>query len=280
MGVTVFISYSHCDIAYKNELEKHLSVLRDNGEVIAWSDEEILPGDKWDLEINKNLKTAEIILLLVSPDFLSSKYIKEIELSNVLDRNEKGECRVIPIILRKCHWESSLIGHLQAIPAIDGKIVPISKWPDKDEAYYTVAAGIERVLNKSDDPPPRDEHIQTPKNLNVPPKQVVPTAPSIINIGGTWRDVYNAANRSSVTQDGTLFQYESWGFLPTGVQFRTTGSGTITGNNISMRYTATYQNGWISQGNCWGVVSPDGSQMTLNCADNVLGAFVSSSVRQ
>lgn len=275
MGVTIFISYSHLDSLYKTELEKHLSIMRDNGKIIDWSDGEILPGDKWDLEINKKLSTAKIILLLVSPDFLSSKYIKQTELSNVLERNKKNECRVIPIILRYCNWESSLISGLQAIPGKNGRIVPIKAWEDQDEAFNIVITEIERVLNNSDVYPNQDEHIYTPDYPSPPPVQS-----SVIRIGGSWRDINNLGNGSHLTQEGNSFQFEGWGTLPNGIQFKSTGSGTITGNTITSRYTAIYQNGWISQGTCFGTVNPNGLQMTLTCTDNVLGTFVSSTVRQ
>lgn len=279
MAATIFISYSHCDSEYKNNLEKHLVVLRDNGKIDDWSDGQILPGDNWDAEINKELKTAEVILLLVSSDFLSSGYIKRSELSNALERNKKGECRVIPIILRHCAWEASVIGQFQAIPSVNGKIVPISSWQDKDEAYYTVAAQIERVVNRSNTHVTHNEHSDTPKNTTQQPFQS-PTAPTVINIAGSWRDRYSPANGVWITQEGNSFHYEGWGFLVSGMPFRTNGNGTVIGNNITMRYSASYQNGWVSQGGTWGNVSPDGLVMTLNFTDTLLGPFVFTAVRQ
>jgi len=119
------------------------------------------------------------------------------------------------------------------------------------------------------------------KSNDIPkPTNPSSTVVSVIRIGGSWRDNKNLGNGSNITQEGNSFQFEGWGTLPQGVQFKSTGSGTITGQSITTTYTSTYQNGWTSQGNCSGTISPDGSQMTLTCTDNVLGTFVSSAVRQ
>ncbi|MCI0695269.1 hypothetical protein L0337_25085 [candidate division KSB1 bacterium] len=103
---------------------------------------------------------------------------------------------------------------------------------------------------------------------------------SVINIAGSWHDPNNPANGSRITQEGNSFQFNSWGVLPQRIPFVSTGSGTITGQDIKTTYTTRYQNGWIARGNCSGAVSRDESRMTLTCTDNVLGTFVISGVRQ
>jgi hypothetical protein len=103
---------------------------------------------------------------------------------------------------------------------------------------------------------------------------------AVIDIAGSWRDPNNSANGSRITQEGNSFQFNSWGVLPPGIRFESTGSGTITGQDIENTYITRYQNGWIASGSCSGAVSRDGSRMTLTCTDNVLGTFVISGVRQ
>lgn len=125
--------------------------------------------------------------------------------------------------------------------------------------------------------PPSDKHIDPSKDTD--PSPVKPTVAPVIRIGGSWRDVNNSANGSNITQEGSSFQFEGWGNLQ-GIPFRSTGSGTITGETITSSYTTTYQSGSVSQGRCQGNVSSDGLQMTLTCTDNVLGTFVSSAARQ
>ena len=120
-----------------------------------------------------------------------------------------------------------------------------------------------------------------PSPVDVPnPSAARAVQSSVVSIDGGWRDVNNPANGSQITQQGNSFQFQGWGILPQGIQYKSTGSGTITGQTITSTYTTTYQNGSISQGTCSGTISADGLQMTLTFTDNVLGTFVSSAVRQ
>ena len=119
-----------------------------------------------------------------------------------------------------------------------------------------------------------------PSPVDVPnPSAARAVQSSVVSIDGGWRDVNNPANGSQITQQGNSFQFQGWGILPQGIQYKSNGSGTITGQTITSTYTTTYQNGSISQGRCSGTISSDG-QMTLTCTDNVVGTFVSSAVRQ
>ncbi len=71
--ISIFYSYSHRDKAYRDKLKTHLSVMRRQGLISEWHDQDIIPGQEWTDEINKHLKTADVILLLVSPDFMDSE---------------------------------------------------------------------------------------------------------------------------------------------------------------------------------------------------------------
>jgi len=92
-AVTVFFSYSHKDKALRDELAKHLEALKFSGIITDWHDGEILPGDEWDREIQKNLDSAQIILLLVSSDFIGSRYCQEVEIAKAMARHEAGDVR-------------------------------------------------------------------------------------------------------------------------------------------------------------------------------------------
>ncbi|MEA2206514.1 MAG: hypothetical protein QOE77_3290 [Blastocatellia bacterium] len=144
-AVSVFYSYSHKDETYRDELEKHLSVMRRKGEIDAWHDRKITAGDNWKNCIDTNLEKADLILLLVSSDFLASTYCYEIEMERAMQRHLAGEARVIPIILRACDWFSAPFAKLQALPT-DGE--PISSWPDQDTAYHNVVAGIRQAISQ------------------------------------------------------------------------------------------------------------------------------------
>ena len=97
-------SYAHADETLRNELEKHLSPLRRLGLLEPWHDRRIVAGQHFAGEIDRNFADADIVLLLVSPDFVNSDYCFDIEMKGALERDARGEAVVIPVILRPCHW--------------------------------------------------------------------------------------------------------------------------------------------------------------------------------
>ena len=143
--ISLFYSYSHKDEDFRRKLETHLAVLRRGGLIAEWHDRKIEPGDAWKGQIDRHLTSADIVLLLVSPDFFASDYCWGDEMTKALARHERGEARVIPVILRHCRWQSTPLASLQAVPR---GAKPIKSWPDKDKAFDDVVAEIERAVGK------------------------------------------------------------------------------------------------------------------------------------
>ncbi len=143
--VSVFFSYSHRDETLRDELETHLAMLKRQGVINTWHDRRIGAGKELDQEINRYLEEAEIILLLVSPNFLASDYCYDVEMSRALERHESGDARVIPVILRPCAWHDAPFGKLMAIPN-DGK--PVTKYPDQDDAFLEITRAIKAAANE------------------------------------------------------------------------------------------------------------------------------------
>jgi hypothetical protein len=138
-NLKVFVSYSHADKELKERLVKHLHPLEKENLVEIWVDQEILAGGDWNKEIAERLAEADIVLILVSIDFINSKYCYDIELEKALVREAEGDVKVIPVILRSCLWHKSPLGRLKALPT-DGKAV--TTWSDIDDALTVVASGI------------------------------------------------------------------------------------------------------------------------------------------
>jgi hypothetical protein len=90
-GIRLFFSYSHQDEALRDELAKHLSLLERDGVLRSWHDRQIVPGSDWAGHIDQHLEQAQIILLLISADFLASDYCYDGELNRALERHEAGE---------------------------------------------------------------------------------------------------------------------------------------------------------------------------------------------
>jgi hypothetical protein len=143
--LSIFISYSHTDEPLKNELVKHLKPLERLGLVDQWHDRKIKAGDEIDATISAHLKSSDIILLVVSIDFLNSKYCFDIELEEAIRRHDAGEARVIPIIARSCLWTQMPFAKLLALPK-DGKA--ISSWEHQDDALANVAEGVKAVADQ------------------------------------------------------------------------------------------------------------------------------------
>lgn len=130
-----FCSYSREDEEYLNKLRTGLRGLERHGLIELWHDRMIVPGSEWDEAINKELEAADVILLLVSPTFMASDYAFEEEFARAVERHERGEALVIPIIVRPADWEWPPLNKLQAVPR-DAK--PITTWTNQDEAWLDV----------------------------------------------------------------------------------------------------------------------------------------------
>lgn len=141
----IFISYSHNDECYRLELAKHLSLLERQGLIEPWHDRRIKPGQEWKKQIDQNLKQADLILCLVSADFISSNYCFDVEMAQALKMHKDGTAQVVPIIVRPSDWHAAPFGKLQALPR-DGKA--ITTWNNQDEAWLDVARGIRLIVEQ------------------------------------------------------------------------------------------------------------------------------------
>jgi len=145
-ALRLFYSYSHKDEALRDELETHLKLLQREGAISGWHDRRILAGSEWDKKIDENLEKADIILLLVSADFVASDYCYDVEMKRAIERHKRKEAVVIPVILRDYDWHTAPFGKLQALPK-NGKAVKL--WADRDSAWKDVAQGIRKVIEES-----------------------------------------------------------------------------------------------------------------------------------
>ncbi|MFS8047029.1 toll/interleukin-1 receptor domain-containing protein [Rhizobium sp. BR 314] len=143
---SVFFSYSHADEGLRDQLEKQLAMLRRQGVIETWHDRRIGAGQELDGAIDDHINRDDIILLLVSADFIASDYCYDIEMQRAMQRHAKGEAIVIPVILRACDWHHAPFGKLMAVPR-DGK--PVTQWPDMDEAFLQVAKAVRDAAQRS-----------------------------------------------------------------------------------------------------------------------------------
>lgn len=141
----VFVSYSHRDETLCDRFLVHLSQLKRDRLIEPWHDRRITAGDEWAGVIDANLNGAHIIILLVSADFLASDYCNDVEMECALERSDKGEARVVSIILRPCDWETSRFARLQALPK-GGK--PVVDWKTEDDGLLDAVKGVRQLVNE------------------------------------------------------------------------------------------------------------------------------------
>lgn len=140
----VFYSYSHRDERMLERLRKHLSMLRRRGLITEWYDRAIEAGSEWRAEISHELEAANIILLLISADFLDSDFCYEEEMKVAVERADRGAAKVIAVMLRPVDgWEDTPFAKLQVVPK-DGR--PITRWPDTELAFSDAAGKIRTAL--------------------------------------------------------------------------------------------------------------------------------------
>ena len=136
----IFVTYSHKNTEEKDELITRLTLLKGEGLISIWHDNEILPGDKWRDAIFDNLVDSDLLLYLTSVHSLISENCNK-ELAEAL----KAGIRVIPIILESCDWENHQLSDLQALP---DRAKPINTWQPESDGWQNVVDGIRKTLNK------------------------------------------------------------------------------------------------------------------------------------
>ncbi|MDQ7250563.1 toll/interleukin-1 receptor domain-containing protein [Dongia sedimenti] len=136
-----FVSYSHRDTWALERLKAHTSTLRRDGLIETWSDLEIPPGGEIDEHVADALAQCDLFIPLISADFLNSFYCYEIELARAIDRYDRGEIQIVPVVVEPCDWKGPL-RRFKALPK-DGK--PITEFTNQNTAFLDVSAGLRTI---------------------------------------------------------------------------------------------------------------------------------------
>jgi hypothetical protein len=144
----IFYSYSKQDQELLDRLLSHMRVLERVGLIEEWSNTAIQPGDDRNLTTEKYLRNADIILLLISANFINTDFCYEVELSLALQEHQRGKALVIPIFLRPCSWQDTPIAQLQGLPRNNQSITSHPYWSDQDEAFYEIVQELKLLIRK------------------------------------------------------------------------------------------------------------------------------------
>lgn len=139
----VFVSYSHRDAKFRAALELHLAPLRREKTIRLWTDGNLKPGQEWKHEILSKLAGADLVLLLVSSNYLASDFCYVEEMGLAIARHDAGSAKVVPILLTPCDWKSSPFAKLQVLPA---GARPVSQWKNRAAAWLDVVEGLRRLV--------------------------------------------------------------------------------------------------------------------------------------
>jgi hypothetical protein len=145
--IEIFLCYAQEDELLCKELLIHLGGLKRQNFFDLWHDREINAGTEYEPEIDKHLNTAKVILLLISQYFMNSNYCYLKELQKAIERHDRGEARVIPVILRPVFYQRAPFAKLMPLP-MNKKPVTHSSWHSLDEAFFDVAEGIRKSVEE------------------------------------------------------------------------------------------------------------------------------------
>lgn len=144
----LFISYSSKNTSFMRRLETHLAPLKRNGDIDFWHDRMIEPGTSWDNTIRKEMETSDIIVFLLSPDFIATNYIFEVEIPKALELYG-NKTKLFFIELQPCNWEKTVLANYQQTidPNADNKGVISIGLPDNDAQWKKAIAALEKILH-------------------------------------------------------------------------------------------------------------------------------------
>jgi AbiTii/TIR domain len=143
----VFISYSHKDARFCEELKTHLRPLERAGRVSTWSDKQIEAGTQWLQEITTALSKTKVAVMLVTKDFLASDFIHEYELGPLLKTAKQSGVRILWVLVRACNWQSTALKDLQALLPTTKPLAQMKA--DRDQAWVKVCEEITKIAGSA-----------------------------------------------------------------------------------------------------------------------------------
>jgi internalin A len=144
----IFISYAHYDHPVLERLKTYLDILKNNGEVDWWFDGKIRKGSEWDDAIRLELEEADIVMVLLSNAFFSSKYIQGVEMREARRRQQTGDIEILPVLLEpteefaKHKW----LNKLQTVPSQNGQLRPLTSFNPRVNGWSHVDKALREMI--------------------------------------------------------------------------------------------------------------------------------------
>jgi hypothetical protein len=187
--IPVFISYAHKDASFLDELKIFLVPFERKKKIAVWTDDNILAGDKWNALIREKINESELMVFLVSPDFLASEYINNIEIKSAVENNK---LIIIPVIVRPIIMSQFDLNSYQVVPS---GAKPVDSWQSRDEAWVNVTTALSKVFDKinGENGETNNTYSTTLKKENITDKLVLSMIILLISISvfmfgyGLWK---------------------------------------------------------------------------------------------
>ena len=161
----IFISYSHRDQRYLDELHAHLAFFEKKGDIDFWDDTRIQPGSRWYREIEKAISSARIAIVLVSADYLASKFIQERELPPLLKAAQAEDVTILSVILSPCAFEQTALAQFQPINSPSKPLISMKK-SKRDAVWEKVVELVQASLASLHTPPPASSEVSLSATLS------------------------------------------------------------------------------------------------------------------
>jgi TIR domain-containing protein len=163
----IFISHAHRDLDYVNRLLVHLAPLSMRGSISSWDDTKIEARADWKDELERALGAATVAIFVVSPDYLASDFIYNVEVPSLLKRRESGELLVVPLIVRASVWSQvPWLRKFQAWPS-DGRPLATLSRPEQDVVLASLVREVAAMLHLAEERE-EPEPVQTQATLSAP----------------------------------------------------------------------------------------------------------------
>jgi pSer/pThr/pTyr-binding forkhead associated (FHA) protein len=147
----IFISYSHHDAAWLQRLKVHLEPLVHGGRLRVWDDTCIQPGERWPDALRDAMRRARVAVLLVSPDYLASRFVAREELPPILRAAEAEGLRILCVHVRASIVDKTALGELQAAQPPDKPLAAL-RGPAVDRTLADIARRICDVYEQATGP--------------------------------------------------------------------------------------------------------------------------------
>lgn len=167
-SINLFVVYAPEDELLKEKLVEHLSILRHQGLISVFDEGNINAGEDWQKRKTELLNNAHLILLLISSDLLASDNLYNEEVVKSLQRHNKGEACVVPVLLRDCVWKTSIFANLKPLPKNGYAVTDTQNWVNVDAAMKDIAIGIGKIVNNFRQQPDGTYRLNDQTNILLP----------------------------------------------------------------------------------------------------------------